>query len=91
MKNNKKTNKELKEKCELCGEVSSCSLKKQKSIKIYFCPKCKSKDVGFIFTLRNVFGIIPKMRCKYCGFESAIFPQITLSKEQLAKLEKKKR
>lgn len=89
MAKTKKSKKEIDECCELCGDYCKCTAK-EKLLKIYFCPKCKSKDVGFIFTLRNIFGIIPKMRCKHCGFESIGFPQITLSKKQLAKLEKKK-
>jgi len=89
MAKQKKSKKQIDKCCELCGE-GSCNIK-HKPLKIYFCPKCKSKDVGFIFTFRNIFGIIPKMRCKKCGFESIGFPQITISKEQLAKLEKKKR
>ena len=87
----KKSKKQLDEVCELCGDICKRNTKKEKTLKIYFCPKCKSKDVGFIFTFRNIFGIIPKMKCKKCGFESIVFPQITLSKEQQAKLEKKKK
>lgn len=50
--------------CALCCEEE----KKEKKLRIYFCPKCKSKDVGYVFGLKNIFGVIPKMRCKKCNF-----------------------
>ena len=31
----------------------------EKMIKVYFCPKCQSKDVGYVFGFKNVFGISP--------------------------------
>lgn len=64
---------------------------KDKPIKVYFCPRCKSTDVGYIFTLKNVFGIFPKMRCRKCDFESfAGFPQAIISQKKLNSLNKKK-
>ena len=60
-------------------------INKDKMVKVYFCPKCRSKDVGFIFGLKNIFGIIPKMKCDKCGFESAVFPLLVVSEEKLNK------
>lgn len=73
--------------CSLCGD--SCKVESKK-VKVYFCPKCKSRDVGFIFTLKNIFGILPKMKCKKCNFESFIFPQIFFDNKKLNKIKKKK-
>jgi predicted Zn-ribbon and HTH transcriptional regulator len=84
----KKSKKQLDERCELCGDA--CCTKADKHIKVYFCPKCKSKDVGFIFTWGNIFGIIPKMRCRKCGFESVAFPQLHISEKKLNKMEGRK-
>jgi len=61
-----------------------------KNIKVYFCPKCKSKDVGFMFRFKNIFGVIPRMRCRKCGFESMTFPLLVISKDKLNKKENKK-
>lgn len=74
-------------KCELCGDTY-CT-KADKHIKIYFCPKCKSHNVGYMFNLRSVFGLIPKMKCNKCNYESTIFPQIHISEKKLNKLDKK--
>jgi DNA-directed RNA polymerase subunit M/transcription elongation factor TFIIS len=63
-------------------------MKDKKEIKLYFCPSCKSKEVGYIFTLRNLFGVIPKMQCKKCGYEAVAFPIMVVD---LSKLGKKKR
>lgn len=67
---------------------------KEKNIKVYFCPKCKGVDVGFVFGLKNIFGIIPKMQCKKCGFSSNVFPLGIVDKNRLGnkiKIGKKKR
>ena len=74
--------------CEFCGCEEK--EKKQKDVKVYFCPKCRSNDVRYIFELRNIFGIIPKMRCKKCGYEG-LFPQLVIPKKDLEKLNKKAR
>tara|TARA_Y100000310_G_scaffold145018_1_gene144383 strand:- start:7843 stop:8061 length:219 start_codon:yes stop_codon:yes gene_type:complete len=63
--------------------------KKTKQVKIYFCPKCKSMNVGFIFGMKNLIGIIPKMQCKKCGFRGGIFPLMVMDKTKLEKLNKK--
>ena len=80
---------EGKERC--CGPKCKChdeKKSKEKTIKVYFCPKCRSKDVGYIFTFGNIFGIIPKMRCKKCGY-TGIFPQLVIPLSKLLKLNKK--
>src|SRR3989338_5514697 len=56
---------------------------KGKTIKIYFCPKCKSKNIKYIFTLATLFGLLPKQRCMSCGYEAAIFPIIEEDKEEI--------
>ncbi|MCK4649814.1 hypothetical protein KAT36_01140 [Candidatus Pacearchaeota archaeon] len=55
----------------------------EKEIKISFCPKCKSRDVKYVFELGNLFGVIPKMKCGNCGFDSVSFPVLTISEEEL--------
>ncbi|MGC9309820.1 MAG: hypothetical protein ACP5D2_03960 [Candidatus Nanoarchaeia archaeon] len=57
-------------------------------IKIRFCPKCKSKHVRYMFTLRNLFGIMPRQICDDCGYQAAIFPQIEVEESKIKKLEK---
>jgi len=56
---------------------------KKKTIKVYFCPKCGSKEIGFIFRFENAFGVIPKMECKKCKFKGGIFPLLVVDKEEL--------
>ena len=57
--------------------------------KIYFCPKCKSVDVKYIFELGNLFGVIPKMHCEKCGFEMSNFPVMISGKKIKSKRKKK--
>lgn len=63
--------------------------KKEKMIKVYFCPKCGSKEVGFVFRFANAFGVIPKMECNKCNFNGSIFPLLVVDKESLNKANKK--
>ena len=82
-----------KEICELCGE-GKCKCgetKKKNKIKIRFCPKCKSTNVKFVFGLKNIFGIIPKMECQDCKYYAVDFPIIEVSKEELNKINKKRK
>jgi len=62
-----------------CG---CCGCKKE-TVKVHFCPKCRSKDVKYVFEFQNVFGILPKMRCFNCGFENGIFPVLVVDKNKL--------
>ncbi len=61
----------------------------RKSLKLYFCPKCDSRNVGYVFRFGNAFGVIPRMECKKCSYSSMIFPQVVLNKAQLDKANKK--
>lgn len=85
--------KQTKKKFECCGECEcECENKeKDKQIKLYVCPRCKSFDVGYIFRLRNIFGIIPKMQCRKCEYEAVAFPIVSITKSRLNKLDKTKR
>jgi len=85
-KNQKMNKKQLDACCNLC----ECEKETGKKIKVYFCPKCKSKNVGYMFNFRNAFGIMPRMQCKKCKFESTIFPQLVVSENKLKQMEKKK-
>src|SRR3989344_4119548 len=52
----------------------------KKQIKVYFCPKCRSMEVGFVFGVKNIFGLLPTMQCKKCGFTGRIFPLVVIIK-----------
>jgi hypothetical protein len=79
---------EGEERC--CGAKCKChdEGKNEKNIKVYFCPRCRSKDVKYIFTFGNIFGILPKMKCQKCGY-TGIFPQLVIPQKKLDKLNKK--
>jgi len=64
---------------------------KQEKIKVRFCPKCKSFEVGYVFGLSSWLGMSPKMRCKKCKFEMPSFPVLTIDKKELEKSTKKKK
>ena len=66
----------------------ACSCNK-KVTKIYFCPECKSEQVGYVFRFGNAFGVIPKMECRKCKHSAPIFPQWVVEQSQLKKLNKK--
>jgi hypothetical protein len=57
----------------------------EKDVRISFCPKCKSRRVGYVFGLGNVFGIIPKMKCQACGFDAPSFPVLITTDKKLKK------
>ena len=81
--------KKIKEKCDGCCNCTCNDEKEAKPLKVYFCPKCESKDVGYVFRFGNAFGVIPKMECKKCGFSTMIFPQLVINADKL-KMRKKK-
>lgn len=55
----------------------------ERLLKISFCPKCKSKSIRYIFTLPNLFGLIPKQKCLDCGFQTPIFPIMVIDRARL--------
>jgi len=57
----------------------------ERPIKVSFCPKCKSGNVRYVFEMKNLFGILPKMRCEKCGTEMPSFPLLVTNKKLLAK------
>lgn len=68
----------------------NCDCGKEKKIKAYFCPSCKSTNVKYVFELRNLFGVLPKMRCLDCKTEMASFPILTTNEGELKKTVGKK-
>lgn len=72
-----------------CGCIGSPVVQKEKTVKVYFCPRCKSEQVGYVFRFGNAFGVIPKMECKKCKFSAAIFPQWVVGEKKLKELNKK--
>lgn len=73
----------VKECC--CHDCGCEEPQKKKMVKVYFCPSCGSKEVGFVFKFANAFGVIPKMECKKCNFNGSIFPLLVVDKESLNK------
>jgi ribosomal protein L37AE/L43A len=61
-----------------------------KKIQVYFCPKCESTNVKYIFGMGNIFGIIPRQKCQKCGLELNGFPILVTSTEALRKIEAEK-
>lgn len=60
-----------------------------KDVRVSFCPSCKSRSVGYVFGVGNLFGVMPKMKCRDCEFEMASFPVLTINEKDLAKAIKK--
>jgi len=54
-----------------------------RELRVYFCPKCESSNVRYIFSLGNLFGIVPRQRCLSCGFESTTFPILVVDSKEL--------
>jgi hypothetical protein len=70
--------------CDLCCEERQ--EKTGKKLRIYFCPQCKSHEVAYTFGLRNIFGIIPKMKCRKCGYAIVgNFPILEIDEDKLKK------
>ncbi len=62
--------------CELCGEVKpkKCKCKEHKPLKIKFCPECRATDVKFVFNIKSLFGLLPRVECMKCGAHAPDFP-----------------
>jgi Zn ribbon nucleic-acid-binding protein len=65
-------------------------LGKKEKVSVRFCPECKSTDVGFVFRLQNIFGLMPRVECRKCGFQDVDFPLLVVGKDSLEKKGKKK-
>ena len=67
---------------------------KEEKIKLYFCPKCESFNVKYVFGITNVLGMIPMQKCHDCGLKAYGFPILETTKEEILKraekLKKKK-
>ncbi len=62
-----------------------------KPVKVRFCPECKSTNVKFVFYLKNLFGLVPRIECLDCGNHAVDFPLIILpTKKRIKKTTKKK-
>ena len=86
--------------CELCGE--SCPSRKEETkkvkktkesnnkekVKIRFCPRCGNTEVKFVFKIKNLFGIIPRMECQKCKYHGMSFPLIEVEKGKIKDVEK---
>lgn len=85
--------KELEFHC--CGEEecsidkNSCNCNNEKPLKVKFCPSCKSTDVQFVFGLKNLFGLIPRIECNKCKNSGVDFPLLIIKDKK--KLNKKKK
>lgn len=75
-------------------------MKEKKQVKLYICPKCRSTNVKYTFELKNLFGVIPNMRCMACKLAAPTFPILVVdankkghmkkANKKLIKREKKK-
>ena len=71
--------------------VNYINMADKEQIKVMFCPKCKSFNVGYIMGLNNWLGLVPRIRCKDCDFKAPIFPILETTKKLLAKSVKDKK
>ena len=58
---------------------------KDKRVKVYFCPDCKSTNVRYFFEIKNLFGILPKMRCLDCKKDMPCFPMVSTTENEIKK------
>lgn len=86
-KTKKRVDKKKVPEFKCCGiEDKDCS---KKNLEVYVCPRCQSVEVGYKFRLTNLFGVIPRMRCKTCGFEAPSFPKWIIDKDRLTNKSRK--
>lgn len=81
----KKQTKAMKKK-----EVTKMNNESVKPLKVRFCPQCKATNVGFVFRLQNIFGLLPRVECYECGHFGSEFPLLVVTKNDLEKREKQK-
>jgi Zn ribbon nucleic-acid-binding protein len=79
----KKIKNNLEFKC--CGIEDKACNDKDKKVEVSVCPRCQAVDVKYKFSLTNLFGIVPRMKCNRCGFEAMNFPKWIIPKEKLTK------
>ncbi len=60
-----------------------CCCSDKKDVRVSFCPECKSRSVGYVFGFGNLFGVVPKMRCRDCGYNASVFPVLIADEEAL--------
>lgn len=65
-------------------------IQSDKELKMYFCPKCKSKKVKMIQGWRNAFGMFPRWKCDNCGFENMAFPILVMNAGKLKNRRKRR-
>ncbi len=81
----KKKTKRKVPKFQCCGIEDEECKNKENRVEVYVCPRCQSTNVGYTFGLKNIFGVIPRMKCKDCGFSATTFPKWFISKDKLTK------
>ncbi|MCR4284708.1 MAG: hypothetical protein NUV97_01525 [archaeon] len=59
--------------------------KKDKKIRVMFCPKCQSFNVKYVHGLGNIFGIIPRQQCLDCNLVAMAFPILEVTESELKK------
>jgi hypothetical protein len=78
-----------KMKKKISKKVDDINRKSVKPLKVRFCPECKSTDVAFVFRMKNIFGLLPRVECYKCGNNGVEFPLLVVKAEDLNKMKKK--
>ena len=76
-------------KKQISKKVNKINKNTEKPLKVKFCPKCRSTNVGFVFRIQNLFGLLPKVECTKCGHRDVIFPLLIVKPSDLKKKTKK--
>ncbi len=59
---------------------------KHKTVRVKFCPECKATDVKFVFNVKSLFGLLPRIQCMKCGAHGPDFPIVVIpAKKKSAK------
>ncbi len=61
----------------------------EKPLKVRFCPECKSTDVKFVFKMKNLFGLLPRVECTRCGYKNVYILNLVVTKKDLNRKIKK--